>query len=236
MKPLLLCLLTLLLSTRVPAQKGDDVVQEVETTDRYLFRLELERGKASALMQCTTELTDGNVRLRMGGKLTYPVDDHAELYVDTRRRLLTIEHSGSEPAERTRVKELAARAKVCLDAPATPAPPPAKRTRNLRSIETEMDDDTRYTYSLRDSEIDTKELVRAFAEVASVTVNARFTGDWTTADDDGIEYSLDTRRHLIRIDYRGDDATVTERTKEKVRVLRARLRVATDAAETTKEG
>lgn len=104
----------------------------------------------------------------------------------------------------------------------------AQTTFNTQS---ETDEDSRYTYSLRTNKIDSKDLVAAFAEAAGVNVNAKFTGDWTTSDDDGIEYSLDTRRNRLSIEYRGDDPTITQRAKEKVRALKERLDIDTEAPE-----
>ncbi|CAH1001072.1 hypothetical protein LEM8419_02027 [Neolewinella maritima] len=94
-----------------------------------------------------------------------------------------------------------------------------------RTQQLESEDGTHYTYSLRTTTVDQADLVQAFAQAAGVTVNARFSGDWTTSDDDGIAYSLDTRRNRLSIDYRGDDAEVMQRAKEKARVLRKRLNI-----------
>ena len=118
--PRLLLPLLLLACTCVRAQKGNDVVQEVENADRYFFHVELEKGKAKQLMQCTNMLTDGNVSLKKRGRLLpYGIDEHTELAVNIRRRLLTIEHSGSELEERRRVKEKVVETKECLSLPAT---------------------------------------------------------------------------------------------------------------------
>ena len=119
MKPVLIVLLVLL-CTCVRAQKTKDVVQEAESADHYFFRVELEKGKAKQLMQCTNELTDGNVGLKKRGLLLpYSIDEHTKLAVNIRRRLLTIEHDGDDPEERKRVKEQVAEARECLSLPAT---------------------------------------------------------------------------------------------------------------------
>ena len=228
MKPVFSAL-ALLLSTSVPAQSGDQVTQEIESADRYSFRVELENGHSSELMRCANLLTESNTNVNMKGHLTQTVDAHAELSVDTRRRLLTIEHNGSDPEERVRVKQLAARAKTCLDLPTTPEIPQSNRTTTSSdsAIVTETNNGTHYAYTQQDSKVDARDLVRAFAKAAGITVNARFTGDWTTSDDDGIEYSMDTRSSYLSIRYNGEDPTVAERAREKVRELRVSLNLAT---------
>ena len=97
------------------------------------------------------------------------------------------------------------------------------RAQNTFTSQSENEDDTKYYYSLRTNKIDREELVMAFAKAAEVTVNARFSGDWTTSDDEGIEYHLNTRRHRLHIDYQGDDPAVKERAKAKVQDLKRRL-------------
>ncbi len=234
MKPLLIAI-ALLLSTSVPAQQAEAAVQEVETADQYSFRAELDNGEAKELMRCANALTNSNINVRMKGNLTLSVDKHSELSVDTRRRLLTIEHYGSDPVERARTKQLVARAKACLDAPAAPETTTSTRSSSSSTSETETSDGTHYAYALRGSDIATRDLVQAFASAAAVTVNPHFTGDWTTSDDDGIAYSLDTRRHRISIDYHGDDAAVMERAKEKAQTIRTRLHFTPDTPDTPDE-
>ena len=118
--PRLFLALLLLACTCVRAQNSADVVQEGESADHYFFRVELEKGKAKQLMQCTNELTDGNVGLKKRGRLLpYSIDDNTKLAVNIRRRLLTIEHDGDDPEERKRMKEQVAEARECLSLPAT---------------------------------------------------------------------------------------------------------------------
>lgn len=223
MKPVLIALLVLL-CTCVRAQKTKDAVQEVENADRYFFRVELEKGKAKQLMECTNELTDGNVGLKKRGRLLpYSIDEHTELAVNVRRRLLTIEHHGNEPAERERTKAVAARAKACLNVAAPDAPRLTKRS--SRSVE--IDGDTHYSYSLQDNKINARDLIQAYAAVVGQTINGGFSGDWSTY--------LSTRRNRISIDYQGDDVAVRERAKEKAAALRTRLRITPDTSETPDE-
>ncbi len=89
--------------------------------------------------------------------------------------------------------------------------------------QSEIETDNHYTYSLRTNKIDRKEVVAAFAEAAGVTVHARFTGDWTTSDDDGIAYYLNTRRNRLSIEYRGKQEEVRARARAKVVALQQRL-------------
>ena len=97
------------------------------------------------------------------------------------------------------------------------------------TAQSEIETKNRYTYSLRTTKIDRKEVVAAFAEAAGITVHARFTGDWTTSDDDGIEYYLNTRRNRLSIEYGGKDEEVSARAKAKVVALQQRLNLDREA-------
>ncbi|WP_157974456.1 hypothetical protein [Lewinella sp. IMCC34183] len=98
-----------------------------------------------------------------------------------------------------------------------------------RSAQTELEDGTHYTYTLKSDAVDRFELVQAFARASGVTVHPSFSGDWTTTDSDGIEYSLNTPRHFLAIRYRGDDAATTEVARRKARVIREDLHLPQEA-------
>ena len=98
-----------------------------------------------------------------------------------------------------------------------------------RTVQSEREDGTHYTYTLQSDAAEKVEMVRAFARASGVTVHPRFSGDWTTTDDDGIEYSLDTRRHLLSVRYRGDDPETAGLARQKARTIREDLRVPEEA-------
>lgn len=117
MKPLLITIVLSLCTCALAAQDKQNVVKESETDNNYFFRVHLENGRSSQLMHCMNTVTESNINVRMKGELTLNVDTHSELNIDTRDRVLTIEHSGSEPAERERIKQLVVQTKECLNIP-----------------------------------------------------------------------------------------------------------------------
>ncbi|WP_420458669.1 hypothetical protein [Neolewinella sp.] len=129
MKPLLIAIALLLCTCALAAQQERRHVQESEHEDSYFFRVRLDPGKSSELMHCMNQVTDNNINVHMRGDLTTNIDEHATLHIDTHDRTLIIEHTGDQPEERKRVKEIVARTKQCLDIQATPPPPPHNEPR-----------------------------------------------------------------------------------------------------------
>lgn len=99
---------------------------------------------------------------------------------------------------------------------------------SARSVQSETDDGTHYSYSLRTNKVEREDILQAFAEAAGTTVSPRFTGDWTTSDDNGIKYSMNTRRNYLSIEYTGDDPEASKIAREKVRQIKRRLDIETD--------
>ena len=97
--------------------------------------------------------------------------------------------------------------------------------------QSETDDGTHYSYVLKSDAVDRFDLVQAFARASGVPVNPGFSGDWTTSDDDGIEYSLNTRRHFLAIRYHGDDPAAAALARDKAQAIRVDLDLPQDAPE-----
>ena len=141
MKPIFIALILFLCTCALAAQQEHRHVQESEQEDGYFFRVRLDQGKSSELMHCMNQVTDNNINVRMRGDLTTNIDDHATLHIDTHDRTLTIEHTGDQPEERERVKEIVSRTRKCLDLQPPPPPPtphersehPHNRRRQQRS-------------------------------------------------------------------------------------------------------
>jgi hypothetical protein len=99
------------------------------------------------------------------------------------------------------------------------------RAQNSKVQIIESETDSGYTFSLRDSKIDRRDLVATFAEVAGVNVHPNFRGDWQSELEEGIKITVDTRRDLLRVRYRGNDPEKVKRAKEKAALIRELLQI-----------
>jgi hypothetical protein len=209
--------LSLFLVVAINAQQSTVAHEQLSNDGHYKFWIEAEDGAVDQLVNLYFQLSKEQTTAEFKGSKTHTLAGGVILSIDTERQELAISYEGTDEEVLKNAQALSHKLTQYLETPtppqpiAAPAGQDAAPTRNTVSVVN--DANGHYYFHIVVEEDQLIDLLTTFTDLSGQQVAADFQGEQQFTLDGGIVMSLDTDNYKLKVEYIGEDRSLSSRAK-----------------------